>query len=140
MAVSDLPRRKAGPAGATVHAAEFRQLLQAATTETERLEFVRQLFDLARAGDPMSINILADRILPKPKSVTPPVEFDMDLTNPAQTAVSILAAVSSGKLSTDQGQSLISALTNTIELGQMQSMAGQLENLKSVLAELIESK
>ena len=93
-------------------------------------EIVTQLIANAKAGDPLAIKLLVERVFPAPKSMYP--QTDPVLAEQLQTPDGILQAAQEGELSSDHAGSFIDNLKRAEELRLLQEGKGHVAVIEVV--------
>ena len=92
-------------------------------------DIIETLVEAAKGGDVSAAKLLVDRTIPALKPTTDPVTFTPGATL-ADTGHAIMQAVAEGRMTTDQGASLISALTGLARVVEVDELARRIEALE----------
>ncbi len=119
------PGRSGNPAGRKPGSGivgELRQQLQSAAPE-----IIEKLIENAKLGDPTSVRLVVERLVPLHKPQLPAISIDTprDAT-PVQLAQTVLQAALSGAISPDQAQSIISLQTSITALRESEELERRL--------------
>lgn len=90
---------------------------------------IETLVDAAKAGDVQAAKVLMDRSLPALKPTADPVAFQPGETL-ADTGKAIMAAMSQGQMTADQGTALISALAGLARVVEVDELARRIDALE----------
>lgn len=102
-----------------------------ALLERNRRKLLRQVIDRALAGDMRALEICADRLFPKVKPVSAPVEVPNSGSGSlADQSRSIVEAVFMGLIGPDEGVTILRAMAehmHMIEIGELEQRIQELE-------------
>ncbi len=93
-------------------------------------DLINQVIDLALAGDTAALKMCLDRLFPPLKPVEQPVRFPLESTSLTQMGDSVLAAISNGILSPDQGAKLLQVLTGQARLIELEELERRVATLE----------
>ena len=88
---------------------------------------------LAKAGSKVWQMWFANRLWHPAKPTAPKVEFDLDVTDTTAAATSIIAAVGTGELSSDQAKDLVQSLAALSQIQEVEGIKVEIEELKQML-------
>lgn len=95
--------------------------------------FWRAVILKAAAGDAKSMEMIANRISPVPKSEYRPVNFNLTGGTLSEKAACIVQAVAAGELSPDIGINLINALASVVRIVEHDELVNRLKELEQRL-------
>ena len=105
--------------------AELRQAI------ADRLpSIVEKLIESALAGDTQASRLLIERCIPALRPTDAPTGFDLPQGNSILRANAIFAQMACGRLSIDNGATMIAALHNTAKLEEIALLAERVEALE----------
>lgn len=89
--------------------------------------------DMALQGDPQSLRLCLERIMPPIKSTADPISFDLEGESLTEQAQSVLQAVSKGEVDPENGRKLLSAIADVGRIQEVDELAARLEQLEKHL-------
>ena len=120
------------PAGRPRGSRNKTSLLAEALLEQEAESLVRQLIDLAKAGDLAALRLCIERLVPKPKGR--PLQFELAPISTAEDALQalyqILAGVGAGDLTAGEAQALVSMVETTLKAIEVHDLEQRLNALE----------
>jgi hypothetical protein len=94
-------------------------------------ELVAKAIDMAKGGDANMMRVLLDKVIPTPKVVDAPVDLGAPLVGSAtEMGAVVLAAVSAGRITPDQADSIMRAIANqsrVMEIDELERRIAALE-------------
>lgn len=114
------------PKGAVNRATKMRQEI-----EKSGNKLVAQLIRQALEGDPASLKLCIDRLLPPIKAQAEPVRFDLDGDTLTEQAHSILAAIAQGELDPATGRALLAAVADLAKITEIDELEQRITALEA---------
>lgn len=102
------------PAGRPRGIVDQRKLRAAIATDIP--DIIQALVKKARDGDTGAARLLLDRCLPPLKATEQPVAIKLPAGEPAEQARSILEQIATGKVTPDEGLTLLTAISRVAEI------------------------
>lgn len=102
-----------------------------ALLEKNKRKLLKQLIDKALAGDLKALELCADRLWPKMKSTTRPVEIPLVGSLGGQ-GQEVLKATMEGRIGTDEANALMAALTAQAKLLEVSELVERVEALEQL--------
>jgi hypothetical protein len=124
----------AAPAGRPRKKRLPRSLIAEACSDEDMMEILRLGVADAKANPsgPWG-HFFASRLWHPPKAMAPPVEFDLDTTDPLAAAQDVLKAMSTGVLGTDQAKDVLAGLASVTEIVGVTEMRDEMSQLRELL-------
>lgn len=91
---------------------------------------VTKVYDLALAGNMAAVRILLDRVLPPLRAQAARVQVDVPAGTLTDQAKALLAAATTGAISTDQAAELITAISRVVQVEQGDELRRRLDALE----------
>lgn len=129
-----MPAKKGGPspnpAGRPKGIVDRRHRLRE-LIEPHAPELVAKAIDMARNGDANMMRVLLDKVIPTPKVTDSPIDLGAPLVGSAtEMGAVVLAAVSAGRITPDQADSIMRAIANqsrVMEIDELERRIAALE-------------